>query len=156
MRIAFVGGGNMAMALVGSLVAKGRPPSDFIIVEPFDAQRARLAERFPGATLAATAEAAPVHEASLLVLAVKPQQMREACLALRPGIDAIAAVLSIAAGTRIATISQWLGGYGRILRAMPNTPSLVGAGITGIFAPPSVDTAARAAADVVLAAAGEV
>lgn len=156
MRIAFVGGGNMATALVGSLVARGRQPSDFVIVEPFEAQRARLAERFPGVTLSASAADAPLRDASLLVLAVKPQQMRDACMALRPFIDDIATVLSIAAGTRISTLSHWLGGYGRIVRAMPNTPSLVGAGITGIYAPPSVDAAGRDAAGIVLAAAGEV
>ena len=156
MRIAFVGGGNMATALVGSLVARGRPPSDFVIVEPFDAQRARLGDRFPGATLAASAETAPLRDALLLVLAVKPQQMREACTALRGTVDAIPTVLSIAAGTRIATLSEWLGGYQRIIRAMPNTPSLVGAGITGLYAPPSVDSAGRDAAATVLSAAGEV
>src|SRR5688572_26971908 len=118
MRIAFVGGGNMATALVGSLVARGRPPSDFVIVEPFEAQRARLCERFPGVTLSANAADAPLRDASLLVLAVKPQQMREACAALRPIISSVAAVLSIAAGTRIATLEAWLGGYRRIVRAM--------------------------------------
>ena len=156
MRIAFVGGGNMATALVGSLVAKGRPPSDFVIVEPIDAQRARLARQFPGATVTASAQDAPLRDVALLVLAVKPQQMREACMALRSDIASVPAVLSVAAGTRIATLADWLGGYGRIVRAMPNTPALVGAGITGMYAPPSVDAASRSVAASVPSAAGEV
>ena len=156
MRIAFVGGGNMATALLGSLVASGRPPSHFVIVEPLKAQRTRLAQRFSGATLSPDVEGAPLDDVGLLVLSVKPQQMRDACIALRPVIDTVPAVLSIAAGTRIVTLSHWLGGYARIVRAMPNTPSLVGAGITGIFAPSSVDAASRDAAANVLAAAGEI
>ena len=146
----------MATALVGSLVAHGRPSSDFVVVEPFEAQRARLAERFDGIVLSSTAEDAPLEGVSLLVLAVKPQQMREACTSLRSRVARIPAVLSIAAGTRIETLSTWLGGYERIVRAMPNTPSLVGAGITGVYAPPTVDEAGRDAASVVLGAAGEV
>jgi pyrroline-5-carboxylate reductase len=156
MRIAFVGGGNMATALVGSLVAKGSRPSDFVVVEPFEAQRVRLAERFRGIALCATAEDAALDGMALVVLAVKPQQMRDACNSLRPRIDGVPAVLSIAAGTRIDTLSRWLGGYARIVRAMPNTPSLIGAGITGVYAPPTVDAAGREAASVVLGAAGEV
>jgi len=156
MRIAFVGGGNMATALVGSLVANGRPPSHFVIVEPLEAQRARLAQRFPGVSLSPDVSGARLDDVALLVLSVKPQQMRDACIALQPVIDGVPAVLSIAAGTRIATLSHWLGGYARIVRAMPNTPSLVRAGITGIFAPSSVDEASRDVAVKVLAAAGEV
>jgi pyrroline-5-carboxylate reductase len=90
------------------------------------------------------------------VLAVKPQQMREACIALGPRIHSVRAVLSIAAGTRIADISRWLGGYHRIVRAMPNTPALVGAGITGLHASPTVDARGRELADAVARAAGEV
>jgi pyrroline-5-carboxylate reductase len=156
MRIAFIGGGNMATALIGSLVADGSSESDFVVVEPLDAQRARLAERFPGIELHANVASAPLGNVTLVVLAVKPQQMREACTALKASVDDVRAVLSIAAGTRIRDISRWLGGYARIIRAMPNTPSLIGAGITGVHAPPTVDVVGRDAADTVLAAAGEV
>jgi pyrroline-5-carboxylate reductase len=156
MRIAFIGGGNMATALIGSLVADGRTASDFVIVEPLDAQRSRLAERFPGIELHAKAADAALHGVTLVVLAVKPQQMREACAALAASVEGVRAVLSIAAGTRIADISRWLGGYARIIRAMPNTPALIGAGITGVHAPPTVDAVGRDAANEVLAAAGEI
>jgi pyrroline-5-carboxylate reductase len=97
-----------------------------------------------------------IGDAALVVLAVKPQQMREACAALAPHVSGARAVLSIAAGTRIADIARWLGGYDRVVRAMPNTPALVGAGISGVFAPAAVDAAGRAEAQAVLEAAGEV
>jgi pyrroline-5-carboxylate reductase len=156
MRITFIGGGNMATALIGSLIADGRPATDFVVVEPLDAQRSRLAERFSGIELHANVASAPLGSVTLVVLAVKPQQMREACAALESRVQGVRAVLSIAAGTRIRDISRWLGGYARIIRAMPNTPSLIGAGITGVHAPPTVDAVGRDAADTVLAAAGDV
>ncbi len=156
MRIAFIGGGNMATALIGGLVAAGRAASHFIVVEPMDAQRARLSERFPGIAVHANVADAPLQGVTLVVLAVKPQQMREACAALSPSVQGVRAVLSIAAGTRSRDISRWLGGYPRVLRAMPNTPALIGAGITGVHAPPAVDATGRDAANAVLAAAGEV
>lgn len=155
MRIAFIGGGNMASALIGGMIADGRPASDLVVVEPFPSQRDTLGERFPGVGLHAAPSADALVGVTLAVLAVKPQQMKEACTALAAFVDDVRAVLSIAAGTRIADISRWLGGYDRILRAMPNTPALIGAGITGVYAPPAVDAVGRDAADLVLAAAGE-
>ena len=156
MTVAFVGGGNMATALVGGMVAHGRAPSGFSIVEPSAEQRAKLAARFPGAALHERTTRESIDGAVLVVLAVKPQQMREACAAIAPFVGGVRAVLSIAAGTRIADIARWLGGYERVVRAMPNTPALVGAGIAGVYAPPAVDAAGRAAAVAVLEAAGEV
>jgi pyrroline-5-carboxylate reductase len=154
--IAFIGGGNMATALVGGMVARGRSPSAFSIVEPHAGQRAKLAVRFPGAALHERTTPEAIDGATLVVLAVKPQQMRDACAALAPCVGDVRAVLSIAAGSRSADISRWLGGFARVVRAMPNTPALVGAGIAGMYAPPAVDAAGRAAAEAVLTAAGEV
>lgn len=156
MSVVFIGGGNMAAALIGGMVAHGRAPSGFSIVEPTAGQRERLAARFAGAALHERATREALDGAILVVLAVKPQQMREACAALAPFVGGAHAVLSIAAGTRIADIARWLGGYQRIVRAMPNTPALVGAGITGVYAPAAVDAEGRAAAEAVLRAAGEV
>jgi pyrroline-5-carboxylate reductase len=154
--IAFIGGGNMATALVGGMVAHGHAASGFSIVEPYAEQRAKLAARFPAAALHERTTREAIGAATLVVLAVKPQQMREACVALAPFVGGVQAVLSIAAGSRTADISRWLGGYARVVRAMPNTPALVGAGIAGVYAPPAVDAAGRAAAAAVLEAAGEV
>jgi len=126
------------------------------VVEPFAAQRDRLAARFPGIGLFEAATAAAIVGADLVVMAVKPQQMREAALALAPFIPGVPVTMSIAAGTRIVDLARWLGGYARIVRAMPNTPSLIGAGISGIFAPVGVDASSRVLAERVLEAAGEV
>jgi len=156
MTVAFIGGGNMATALVGGMVAQGSDPCGFSIVEPGAEQRAKLAARFPGAALHERTTGAAIGGASLVVLAVKPQQMREACTALAPFVGDVPAVLSIAAGSRSADIARWLGGYDRIVRAMPNTPALLGAGISGVYAPVTVDATGRAAAADLLEAAGEI
>lgn len=156
MTILFIGGGNMATAIAGGLVARGRAPRDIAIVDPVEAQRAKIGAALPGARTFASTTAAAVAGAAAVVLAVKPQQMREACAALAPHVAAVPVVLSIAAGTRCRDISRWLGGYARIVRAMPDTPSLVGAGIAGLWASPAVDAAGRASAAAILEACGEV
>ncbi len=156
MKISLIGGGNMATALLGGLVAKGSLARDFRVVEPFPEQRDKLVAKFPGVGVFAAPAAAAVEGADLVVLAVKPQQMRAAAEALSPFVAAVPVVMTIAAGMRIADLSRWLGGYARIVRAMPNTPALVGAGISGVYAPPAVDAAARRLATHVLEAAGEV
>lgn len=156
MNATFVGGGNMATALIGGLVAGGAQARDFRIVEPMAAQQDRLAARFPGIGIFGEATAGAVAGADLVLLAVKPQHMRIAAEALAAHIAAVPVVMTIAAGTRIADLSRWLGGYERIVRAMPNTPALVGAGISGAYAPPAVDAAGRALAARVLEAAGDV
>jgi pyrroline-5-carboxylate reductase len=153
----FIGGGNMATALVGGLIARGRPTSDLRIVEPSTGQRDKLAARFPGIALFAEASSEALDGATLVVLAVKPQQMRGACAALSPHLAATApVVLSIAAGTRLGDIARWLSGHARIVRAMPNTPALIGKGISGVHAPDAVDAAGRALAAGVLEAAGDI
>jgi pyrroline-5-carboxylate reductase len=179
----FIGGGNMASALIGGLLARGRTAGSLAVVEPVEAQRDRLAARFPGVALHAAVGADAVRGATLVVLAVKPQQMRDACMALAPFVapgnppgpsaaratgaaaaarvatsvaTTVGCVLSIAAGTRSADIAQWLGGFDRVVRAMPNTPAMVGKGIAGVHAQPAVDPAQRDAAAAVLEAGGEV
>ncbi len=156
MTITFVGGGNMASALMGGMIARGRRAGDFAVIEPSAAQREAVAARFAGAHVHAEAVRDAFATAPLVVLAVKPQQMHAACAALAPFVHGIPVVLSIAAGTRSADISRWLGGYARIVRAMPNTPALVGAGISGVHAGPAVDDAGRAAVATVLEAIGDV
>ncbi|MFO1308571.1 MAG: pyrroline-5-carboxylate reductase [Burkholderiales bacterium] len=156
MSILFIGGGNMASAIAGGLVARGRAAREIAIVDPVDAQRAKLEAAMPGVRTHASASADAVAGAAIVVLAVKPQQMREACTALAPHVARVPVVLSIAAGTRSRDISRWLGGYPRIVRAMPDTPSLVGAGIAGVWSSPSVDAAGRASAVAILEACGEV
>jgi pyrroline-5-carboxylate reductase len=154
-KVTFIGGGNMASAIVGALVARGQRASDVRIVEPSPAQRQRLSERVSGVALHAATTPAAVDDAKLVVMAVKPQHMREAASALAPHVASIPAVLTIAAGVRCADLSRWLGGYERVVRAMPNTPALVGAGITALYATPNAKGVAALAANV-LEACGEI
>jgi len=151
----FIGGGNMASAIIGGLAARGTPLRDLRVVEPSQAQRERLHERLQGIGVHPATSADAVTGADIVVLAVKPQQMREAARALAPFLADIPVVLTIAAGVRCADLGRWLAGYSRIVRAMPNTPALVGAGISGVYATPGANDVARTAADV-LEACGEV
>ncbi len=151
-QILFVGGGNMASALIGGLLGNGASASDLAAVDIDAGQREHLATTYGikvGADLADVA-----HEADTVVLAVKPQHMRAAAQALRPHLQR-QLVLSIAAGIRTEDLSRWLGDYGRIVRVMPNTPALVRAGIAGLFARAEVSKAERDRAEAVLRAVGE-
>lgn len=151
MNITFLGGGNMAAALIGGLVDKGFPASAIQVVELQAENRERLAARWGVRAIEALDEAAL--GCDVLVLAVKPQQMKAALAPLAGRLDG-QLVVSIAAGLRLADLSRWLGGYRRLVRCMPNTPALIGAGITGLFAASEVDRAGRDAAERVLAAVG--
>ncbi len=153
MNITFIGGGNMAQAIIGGLKASGFNAADIGVVEPVAEQRARLTAQFGVKTCGTAGEAAPLGE--LVVMAVKPQQMREAAAAVAPLLAKNALVLSIAAGIRIDDLSRWLGGHALIARCMPNTPALIGAGMTAACATPSVSAAQRANVDRVLAAMGK-
>ncbi len=161
LKISFIGGGNMATALIGGMLRQGTTAADITVVEPFAGARAKLTQDF-GVTCSATAGEA-VKTSSLVVMAVKPQNMRAAAEAVAPFLNTQPSaqpggqlVLSIAAGTRITDLSRWLGGHAAIVRTMPNTPALVGMGITGMFAAPAVSAEQRAAAGRVLRAVGEI
>ncbi len=151
MSIVFVGGGNMAAALIGGMLAGDFSADEITVIEPTEAARRRLVERF-GVRAVGSADEAPL-PARALVLAVKPQQM-QAALAPYGGRLGDTLVVSIAAGLRIDTLCRWLGGHRRLVRCMPNTPALIRAGITGLYADPSVDAAGRALAERLLAAVG--
>ncbi len=151
--IAFIGGGNMARSLIAGLVRQGIPATRIHVAEPVEALRDALARDFGVATHAVATAA--IDSAALWVMAVKPQVMREVCTSLAPAMQARQPlVLSIAAGITAGQLARWLGGSGAIVRAMPNTPALLGAGVTGLFADPRVSPAQRAQADLVLASAG--
>jgi len=152
MRITFIGGGNMAQALIGGLLADGTGAADLRVVEPVAAQRELLQQRYG---VESGAQAGPLVAGSeVVVLAVKPQQMREVCTGLAPVLSG-QLVVSIAAGIRASDLSRWLGGHVRIVRCMPNTPALIGAGLTGLCAMPGLDDADREAADGLLSAVGQ-
>ena len=151
MKITFLGGGNMANALIGGMLKQGFAAADITVIDPGSEARVRLAAAY-AVNCQESAENL-VSAGDLLVLAVKPQQMKEAAAAL-PGKLGNAVVVSIAAGLDLATLSRFLGGHRKIVRAMPNTPALIGAGITGLCALPEVSDAERGAADRVLSAVG--
>lgn len=151
--ISFIGGGNMARSLIAGLVRRGADPAHIHVAEPQQALRDQLHADF-GVTVHATAEAAAA-AGQVWLLAVKPQVLREVCQQLQPLAQANAPlVVSIAAGITSDQLDRWLGGELPIVRAMPNTPALLGAGVTGLFATPAVAAAQRAQADAVLASAG--
>ena len=151
MKIAFVGGGNMATALIAGMAQGGG--TQVHVVDPNPEALARLAAHY-GATTAGKIDA-EVAGVDVIVLAVKPQQMREVAGALAPQLGKGPLVLSIAAGIRGSDLSRWLNGYGAIVRAMPNTPALIKQGITGLVALAGVSAEQRSAADEVLRAVGQ-
>jgi pyrroline-5-carboxylate reductase len=142
----------MGAAIVGGLVARGFAATDITVIEPGAAARDTLASRFGVAVREAAGPDMPAADA--LVLAVKPQQMRAAVQPLLP-LASSTLVVTIAAGIRIADLSRWLGGHTAIVRAMPNTPALVHAGVTGLYAPPAVGEEGRLRAEGLLGAVGE-
>jgi len=153
MKIAFIGGGNMAAALISGLAGKLTDGAGIHVVDPNPEALGRLQSAY-GVTTAAAIDASVVI-ADVLVLAVKPQQLRDVAEALAPLLARGAPlIVSIAAGIRAVDLSRWLGGYGAIVRCMPNTPALVKQGITGMVAMPGVTVAQRDEADAVMAAVG--
>jgi pyrroline-5-carboxylate reductase len=152
-KIAFLGGGNMASALIGGLIGKGADPRSITVVEVSAAARERLAARYPVHT--AAAPDAEMQRSEILVLAVKPQDA-QAALASVARIIQGKLLLSIAAGVTLHTLSRRLGGHRKLVRCMPNTPSLIGAGIAALYANPEVSAEEKSAAQSVLAAVGEV
>ena len=157
MKTVFVGGGNMAQAIIGGLLGKGRDPATIHAIEPTEEVRTRLTR------LGVSSAPAPRPEdlaADIFVLAVKPQMMATAIVPFAGKLTS-ALVISIAAGIRCEDLSRWLGGgksntpYGYIVRAMPNTPALIHAGISGLYAMPNVTPTQRLQTESLLGAVGE-
>ncbi|USX26157.1 pyrroline-5-carboxylate reductase [Oxalobacteraceae bacterium OTU3CINTB1] len=154
MKIAFIGGGNMASTLIAGLAGKLTAGANIHVVDPNPASLEKLKQQY-GVTTAGAADAT-LGAADVIVLAVKPQSMREVAAQLLPLLDQArqTLIVSVAAGIRSADLSRWLGGYGAIVRCMPNTPALIGMGITGMFAAAGVSDAQKQAADDILRAVG--
>lgn len=153
MKITFLGGGNMANAMIGGLRRQGYSAAGMQVVEPVEALRTSLTNVY-GVRCTDHIDDASMR-CEVWVFAVKPQQLHEAVAPLRGKlIDQL--VISIAAGVRSNDIGRWLGDYPRIVRTMPNTPALIGAGITGLYASPGVDREGRETAEKILSAAGNV
>jgi len=149
--IAFIGGGNMASAIIGGLLKNGLTSNHILVVEPFEEARAKLKEQF--GIEAMVGPDAKLARARLVVWAVKPQTFKDAALQVK-GFTANALHLSVAAGIRSDSIAAWLGSE-RVIRCMPNTPALIGKGITGLVAREGVTDADRQWAGEVIATTGQ-
>ena len=159
MNTVFIGGGNMARAIIGGLLQQGANSKSICVVEP-QAQTAKLLENdFLIPTYAAVSDARQKIEAAhIIVLAIKPQDFKTAATELSKYLQAVAhgpVILSIAAGIQIADMSRWLE-YSSCIRAMPNTPALINQGITGLFAPACVSEQQRKYAQTIGSAVGKV
>ncbi|HEY0844801.1 MAG TPA: pyrroline-5-carboxylate reductase [Noviherbaspirillum sp.] len=151
LKIGFIGGGNMATALIGGLVGKLTAGSNIHVIDPNADALLKLQKQF-GVTTSPQIDAL-LAKCDVVVLSVKPQQMKEVAAQLAPHISS-QLVLSIAAGIRAADLSRWLNGYAAIVRTMPNTPALIGKGITGMVAMSGVTKAQHDAADAIMRAVG--
>lgn len=151
--ITFIGAGNMASSIIGGLIAKGFSPQSITASDPFEPSRQQL-HQTTGVSVSDDNLNA-IEGADILVLAVKPQMMKKVLEDLAPAIQTLKPlIISIAAGIEIASMNTWLGGGQAIVRCMPNTPALVQAGATALYANSTVNTAQRAQADTILSAVG--
>ena len=154
-RLCILGAGNMGRALIGGLLRAGALPGEITVGESVAAVREALS-RDLGVRATADNRAA-MTGAAVVVLAVKPQQAQAVLTPLAPALrTAHALLLSVAAGVRVATLEGWCGAGVGVVRAMPNRPALVGAGVTGLYAPPQVAAPQRALAERVMKSVGEV
>ena len=151
LNIAFIGGGNMAEALIAGLRRAGHAGGNITVAEPQLPRRKELTEKYGVQAVADNREAAS--QADILVLAVKPQQMQAVLKGLAGHAKPDATLISIAAGVSMAALSDWLGEQASFVRVMPNTPALVGAGISALFS--DAGDMHRARAEYVLEACGE-
>ncbi len=151
MKINFIGGGNMARAIIGGLKHNGMQMSAITVLELDAQKRAELAQEY-GVNVTDSYD--EFNSTDVVVLAVKPQQLKQVCDELRPHLQS-QLVVSIAAGVRSRDISRWLNNYAAIVRVMPNTPAQIQAGISALYAMPDVSANQRNQAQTILAAVGK-
>jgi pyrroline-5-carboxylate reductase len=150
-KLAFIGGGNMAVALISGLTKRGVPADRIVVADPNPDQLERLVRGYDVPT--APNNATAVKDAEVVILAVKPQLMRGVALALAPHLAVgRPLVISVAAGISHASLARWFGASVPVIRTMPNRPALNGFGVTGLYAPAGVGAAYRALAESLMAA----
>jgi len=152
MKIAFIGGGNVATALISGISQSAVPPEFIHVCDPNEAARRRLEEQFP--VTGFSDSRAAIDSAHAVVLAVKPQIMPQVLADLAGHLDPEQLIITVAAGFTLATVAAALGPRQPVVRCMPNTPALIGKGITGLCAGPACDQHHRRFAQRVLSAAG--
>lgn len=154
-KIAFIGAGNMARAIIAGLISDGYPARLIGVCAPSASRRDALAAEF--GISSSDDNQATARWADVVVLAVKPQMMADVCQRLRADVDfSDKLVLSIAAGVSVARFYQLLGDNLNLVRIMPNTPSLVGKGMSGLYAPERVSAEDRSFTDGLMSAVGKV
>lgn len=156
-KITFIGGGNMATALIEGLrdnQAKMMSVAQPVVVvaDPSSERRALLVDVYGVESEADNATA--ITGANLIVLAVKPNHVRAVAEQIRPSLQPNQLVVSVAAGITLAALQAWLGGHSALVRAMPNTPAMVGSGATGLYAPPSLTPIQRNMAESLMRSVG--
>ncbi len=153
MKITFIGGGNMAGAMIGGLIHHGSTPSQICAVETDTLRRQQIAETYGVVATASISD--EIQDSEIVIFAVKPQQLHavanQAAQFLQDKL-----IISIAAGVRASDLSQWLSRHEFIIRAMPNTPALIGKGVTGLYALPLVNSRQRDQAAAILKAIGTI
>jgi pyrroline-5-carboxylate reductase len=156
MNICFIGGGNMASAMIGGLFKRGFTKEQISVVEIDEANHQRLIARY-GVLVLEEQDQQTIRKCDVVVLAVKPQQMKAVAIQLGPNLAAGSIVLSIAAGIRVTDLAKWLGNQNQgfvLVRAMPNTPALIGAGMAGLYSFPPLNEKQRNSVEDVMRAAG--
>ena len=151
-KIGFIGGGNMAGALISGLVKQVDDAKQLLVVDLNEESLQRLPSQFGVATAQQIDQR--LAEMDVIVFAVKPQQMHAVVMAVQPFVRE-QLLLSVAAGIRACDMARWLGGYQKIVRAMPNTPAMIGQGMSGLFALDAVSTSEKNAAQAIMQAVGQ-
>jgi pyrroline-5-carboxylate reductase len=155
-KVGFIGGGNMAKALAGGLTSSGYPSANLSIAEPNSEQRAILQHDLPGVTITGSNDDVAL-AADCLVLAVKPQLMREVCQGLAESVQKKRPlIISVAAGTHSSDIDDWLGAELAVVRVMPNQPAMLLQGVSGLFANDLTTAEQRSQANEIISAVGSV
>lgn len=152
--ISFIGAGNMANSIIGGLIAHGMPSESIFVSDPNEQNLNKVVQSY-GVTATRT-NAAAVEQSDVIVLAVKPQVMREVCTELAPHIPVGVLVISIAAGISCDSLARWLGNGRAIIRCMPNTPALVAEGASALFANAATSGQQKEIANTILSAVGSV
>lgn len=152
LRIAFIGGGNMASAMISGLVKQVASPAQIYVIDVNAENLQNLSDHYRVST--SSVMDARLLEMDVIVLAVKPQQLHAVAASLRVFVKT-QLILSVAAGIRAADLSRWLGGHSKIVRAMPNTPAMIGLGMTGLYAMDAVIDEERKLAETMMQAVGD-
>jgi pyrroline-5-carboxylate reductase len=149
--LSFIGGGNMARSLIGGLIARGTDPSSIIVADPMQVQREALQAQYRVNVTSDNAAAAT--DSRMIILAVKPQEMRAVTMGIAEVASRETLIVSVAAGIKASDIQRWAGGRA-VVRCMPNRPALQGCGVTALYATQDVDAISRERAEQVLNAVG--